>query len=117
LRVITPQERSDALLLWEYHRLGHELRPCDAAVGLGSHDIGVATYAAELYHRGLYPVVVLTGGSTPTTRERFPRGEAVHYREHALALGVPDTAIDHAGYGAVPGGARVEKLPPLFPKP
>jgi uncharacterized SAM-binding protein YcdF (DUF218 family) len=93
LRVITPQERSDALLLWEYHRLGHELRPCDAAVGLGSHDIGVATYAAELYHRGLYPVVVLTGGSTPTTRERFPRGEAVHYREHALALGVPDTAI------------------------
>jgi uncharacterized SAM-binding protein YcdF (DUF218 family) len=91
--VITPQERSDALLLWEYHRLGHELRPCDAAVGLGSHDLGVATYAAELFHRGLYPVIVFTGGSTPTTRDRFPRGEAVHYRERALALGVPDTVI------------------------
>lgn len=92
-RAITPEERRDALLLWGYHRLGHALRPCDAAVGLGSHDLGVAVYAAELYHRGLYPVVVFTGGSTPTTRERFPRGEAVHYREHALALGVPDAAI------------------------
>jgi uncharacterized SAM-binding protein YcdF (DUF218 family) len=38
-------------------------------------------------------VVVFTGGSTPTTRDRFPRGEAVHYREHALALGVPAAAI------------------------
>lgn len=92
-RAITAPERSDALLLWDYHRLGHELRPCDAAVGLGSHDIGVATYAAELYHRGLYPLIVFTGGSTPTTRDRFPRGEAVHYREHALSLGVPDAAI------------------------
>ncbi len=93
MRVITPQERSDALLLWEYHRLGHALRRCDAAVGLGSHDLGVATYAAKLFHRGLYPVIVFTGGSTPTTRDRFPRGEAVHFRERALALGVPDAAI------------------------
>jgi uncharacterized SAM-binding protein YcdF (DUF218 family) len=92
-RGITRQDRSDALLLWHYHRLDHELRPCDAAVGLGSHDLGVATYTAELYHRGMFPVVVLTGGSTPTTRTRFPRGEAVHYREHALELGVPDAAI------------------------
>jgi uncharacterized SAM-binding protein YcdF (DUF218 family) len=90
---ITTQDRRDALVLWNYHRLGHELRPCDAAVGLGSHDLGVATYAAELFHRGLYPVIVFTGGSTPTTRDRFPRGEAVHYREHALALGVPDAVI------------------------
>ena len=28
-----------------------------------------------------------------TTKARFPRGEAVHYREHALELGVPDDAI------------------------
>ncbi|GAA0475653.1 hypothetical protein GCM10010361_45100 [Streptomyces olivaceiscleroticus] len=28
-----------------------------------------------------------------TTAARFPRGEAVHYREHALELGVPDSAI------------------------
>ncbi|OZM81722.1 YdcF family protein [Pseudonocardia sp. MH-G8] len=79
--------------MWHYRLLGHELRSCDAAIGLGSHDLGVATYAAELYDRGLFPVLVFTGASSPTTRDRFPRGEAARYREHALELGVPDTAI------------------------
>lgn len=37
--------------------------------------------------------MVFSGGNSPTTRARFPRGEAVHYREHALGLGVPDEAI------------------------
>ena len=92
-RTITDEERSDALLLWEYHRLDHELRPCDAAIGLGSHDLGVATYTAELYHRGMFPVVVFSGGSTRTTQHRLPRGEAVHYRERALELDVPESAI------------------------
>jgi uncharacterized SAM-binding protein YcdF (DUF218 family) len=91
--VITPQERSDALLLWEYHRLGHELCPCDAAIGFGSHDLGVATYAAELLPPRPVPSGRFHPGSTPTTRDRFRRGEAVHYREQALALGVPDAAI------------------------
>jgi uncharacterized SAM-binding protein YcdF (DUF218 family) len=36
---------------------------------------------------------VFTGANAPTTIDRFPRGEAVHYREHALSLGVPDDAI------------------------
>jgi methionyl-tRNA synthetase len=33
------------------------------------------------------------------------------------ALGADDRSLDTAAYGAQPGGARVEKLPPLFPKP
>ncbi|MGW6932224.1 YdcF family protein [Lentzea sp. NPDC054927] len=73
--------------------MGHELRPVDAAIGLGSHDLGVATFAAELYRAGLFPLLVFSGGNSPTTAARFPRGEAVHYREHARALGVPDSAI------------------------
>jgi uncharacterized SAM-binding protein YcdF (DUF218 family) len=71
----------------------HELRPTDVGIGLGSHDLGVATYAAELYHSGMFPLIVFTGANAPTKVERFPRGEAVHYREHALELGVPDDAI------------------------
>ena len=55
--------------------------------------IGVATYTAELYHQGMFPKIVFTGANAPTTVERFPRGEAVHYREHALELGIPDSAI------------------------
>lgn len=90
---LTGSRRADVELLWDYHDMGHELRPVDVCVGLGSHDLGVATYAAELYHRGLFPLVVFTGANAPTTIERFPNGEAAHYRDHAVALGVPPEAI------------------------
>ncbi|MFI9835182.1 YdcF family protein [Streptomyces sp. NPDC051913] len=92
-RQITDEQFHDATRIWNYHQMGHELRPCSAAIGLGSHDLGVATAAADLYRAGLFPIVVFSGGNSPTTRARFPRGEAVHYREHALRLGVPDEAI------------------------
>jgi uncharacterized SAM-binding protein YcdF (DUF218 family) len=90
---ITDQQWRDAEGIWQYHQMGHELCPVDAAVGLGSHDLGVATFAAELYRSGLFPVLVFSGGNSPTTAARFPRGEAVHYREHAMSLGVPDSSI------------------------
>ncbi|GAB4086333.1 YdcF family protein [Myceligenerans cantabricum] len=82
-----------AELIWDYHQMHHTVRPTDVALGLGSHDLGVATYSAELYRAGLFPVLVFSGGNSPTTAERFPRGEAVHYREHALELGVPEDAV------------------------
>ena len=87
------QHHADAKLIWDYHQLGQQLRSCSAGIGLGSHDLGVATLAASLYRAGLFPVLVFSGGNSPTTAERFPRGEAVHYAEHAIALGVPQDAI------------------------
>ncbi|TXS57649.1 YdcF family protein [Streptomyces sp. t39] len=73
--------------------MGHEPRPCSVAIGLGSHDLGVAEVTAELYQRGMAPLVLFTGATSRTTRERMPRGEAEHYRERAIELGVPDEAI------------------------
>ncbi|KAA1020239.1 YdcF family protein [Pseudonocardia sp. EV170527-09] len=90
---IPAEFRADVETLWEFNQMHHELRPVDLGIGLGSHDLGVATYTAELYHQGYFPRIVFTGANAPTTIERFPRGEAVHYREHALSLGVPDEAI------------------------
>jgi uncharacterized SAM-binding protein YcdF (DUF218 family) len=90
---ISDEQWRDAETIWDYHQMGHEPRPVDVAIGLGSHDLGVATFAAELYRAGLFPLLVFSGGNSPTTAARFPRGEAVHYREHALSLGVPDSAI------------------------
>ncbi|AXI78096.1 YdcF family protein [Peterkaempfera bronchialis] len=87
------EQRQQAKLLWDYHQMHHDLRPADAAIGLGSHDFGVPAYCAELYRAGLFPVLVFSGGPNPTAPERFPRGEAVHFREHATALGVPEAAI------------------------
>jgi uncharacterized SAM-binding protein YcdF (DUF218 family) len=80
-------------VLWDYHDMHHELRATEVGVGLGSHDLGVATYTAELYHQGMFPLIVFTGANAPTTVERFPRGEAIHYAEHARELGVPADAI------------------------
>lgn len=85
--------RADALTIWNYHQMHHRLRLCSAGIGLGSHDLGVATLAAELHRAGLFPVLVFTGANSPTTAARFPRGEAVHYAEHAITLGVPPSAI------------------------
>ncbi|MBW5253924.1 YdcF family protein [Streptomyces sp. P01-B04] len=39
------------------------------------------------------PLLVFTGATSPTTRDRMPRGEAVHYQERAIELGVPSSAV------------------------
>jgi len=89
----TEDQIKDAQLIWDYHQLHHELRPVDVGVGLGSHDLGVATFAAQLYEQGLFPTLVFTGANSRTTAARFPRGEAVHYREHVISLGVPGSDV------------------------
>ncbi|MFF8832300.1 YdcF family protein [Streptomyces sp. NPDC015131] len=91
--MISAQDWADTRRLWDYHQMGHALRPCSVAIGLGSHDLGVADTAVELYRRGLAPLLVFTGATSPTTRDRMPRGEAVHYQERALQLGVPRAAV------------------------
>jgi uncharacterized SAM-binding protein YcdF (DUF218 family) len=92
-RAVSPDEWSDAQTLWDYQQMHHVLKPCSAGIGLGSHDLGVASYSANLYSAGLFPLLLFTGANSPTTATRFPRGEAVHYREHAMGLGVPGSAI------------------------
>jgi len=90
---LTDQQRRQAQLIWDYHQMHHVLRPCGAAIALGSHDLGVPAYSAELFRAGLFPTLVFSGGPNPTAPERFPRGEALHFREHAIDLGVPAKAI------------------------
>ncbi|MBT1184144.1 YdcF family protein [Streptomyces sp. CJ_13] len=91
--MISAQDWADTRLLWDFHQMGHAPHPCSVAIGLGSHDLGVADAAVDLYRRGMAPLLVFTGATSPTTRERMPRGEAVHYRERALELGVPSSAV------------------------
>jgi uncharacterized SAM-binding protein YcdF (DUF218 family) len=91
--VISTQAWKDARLVWDYHQMHHSPKACSVAVGLGSHDLSVATTAVEAYLAGLVPLIVFTGANSPTTRARFPEGEAVAYQKHALALGVPSGAV------------------------
>ncbi|MFD9947154.1 YdcF family protein [Nonomuraea sp. NPDC059023] len=92
-RAISDEARELAALIWDYHRMRHRPEPCDAAIGLGGHDLGVVDTAVDLYRAGLFPVMVFSGGASRSSRERFPRGEAVHFRERAIDLGMPADAI------------------------
>jgi uncharacterized SAM-binding protein YcdF (DUF218 family) len=91
--IVPPAVYSDAETLYDFNQMRHELHPCSVGIGLGSHDPNVPVYAAELYHRRLFPLLIFTGASAPTTVDRFPRGEAVHFREIAIEHGVPAEAI------------------------
>ncbi len=92
-RTPTEADRRAAETLWRYHQMGHQPAPCDAAIGLGSHDLGVAEHAARLYHDGLFPVIVFSGADNPTMREKFPDGESVAFGRRAIELGVPPEAV------------------------
>ncbi|WP_030955873.1 YdcF family protein [Streptomyces sp. NRRL S-481] len=91
--MISAQAWADAQRLWDFQQMGHEPRPCSVAIGLGSHDLGVADVTADLFHQGMAPVVLFTGATSRTTRDRMPRGEAEHYRDRAVELGVPASVI------------------------
>jgi hypothetical protein len=89
---IIDEQWQAALQLWNSHRLRQPLRRCDA-IGLGSHDIGVARHAAEMFHAGWFPLVVFSGAENPIWPEQFPDGEAAHFRDEAILAGVPASAI------------------------
>lgn len=85
--------RDDVKTLWVYHDMRHDARRCDVGIGLGSHDLGVAIVAVDLFQQGMFPRLIFSGANAPTTIERFPQGEAVAYREYAIAHGVPENAV------------------------
>ena len=84
------QDTNDAAqAVWNYHLLNHELTPADAIWVLGSHDLRVADRAAELYHAGMAPMVIMSGGLGNFTEGVFEKPEAELLAERAIELGVP----------------------------
>lgn len=77
-----------ARVVWDYHRLGHPLRPADVIVALGSHDTRVAERAADVLLEGWGPLLVMSGGTGALT-SGWARSEADVFAEVAAARGVP----------------------------
>lgn len=85
-----------ARIIWDYHHLRHEARPADAIVALGTHDLRVADFAADLSLRGYGPLVVCTGAiahqgdllATP-----WEKTEAEMYAGVVAGRGVPRERI------------------------
>ena len=79
--------------IWDYHLMGHELERCDLIWALGSLDLRVADRVAELWHEGMAPLIVMSGGLGNFTEEIFDKPEADLFAERAIELGVPEEVI------------------------
>lgn len=93
---VTEEHLRHARVIWAYHQLGHKPIRADMIVALGTNDLRVAEFAAELYHQGYGKLLVCTGGiahqgdllATP-----WDRTEAEMYAEVAASCGVPSNCI------------------------
>ncbi|HEY5016680.1 MAG TPA: YdcF family protein [Streptosporangiaceae bacterium] len=83
----------DARRLWDYLRLGIQVRPAECLLVFGGHDIGVATRAADLYADGTGPLIVVSGGSRAVPDGSDSPTEADAIAEVLLGRGVPKEAI------------------------
>lgn len=82
-----------AQVIWDYHLMKHELKIADIIWALGSHDLRVAERATELWHAGLAPLLVMSGGFGNFTEANFLESEADLFARRAIELGVPAEAI------------------------
>ena len=85
-----------ARIIWDYHQLHHEPMPADVIIALGTNDLRVAEFAADLWHAGFGSTLICTGGvahhgdllATP-----WEKTEAEMYADIALRRGVPRERI------------------------
>ncbi len=81
-----------ARIIWDYHQLKHEPIPADVIVALGTNDLRVAEFAADLCHRGFGKMIVCTGGiahGSDLLATNWPVSEAQMYAEILERRGVP----------------------------
>lgn len=68
-------------------------RRCGSDFGARSNDVRVAEHAAKLYHQGLAPYVLFSGGFGRFTQGVFNHSEAETFAAIAKDAGVPEHAI------------------------
>ena len=80
-------------ILWDYLCLHQTPKKADCIVGFGCYNEDVARRAAQLYHQGLAPLVLFTGGLGRNTSAMWTESEASRFAKIAVAQGVPERAI------------------------
>jgi uncharacterized SAM-binding protein YcdF (DUF218 family) len=90
---MNPRNRTLAEIIWNYHRLDHELARADAILVLCSHDTVVAERGAQLFLDGWAPLLIFSGGLGSITRQLWTEPEADQFARVAVAMGVPRERI------------------------
>ena len=80
-------------LLWDYLAVSDPPQTCDVIFVFGSQVLAVPSRAAKLYHDGHASEVLVTGQYGRMTRDVFPKPEALVFRDHLVAEGVPSSAV------------------------
>ncbi|MBD1577755.1 YdcF family protein [Vibrio sp. S11_S32] len=84
---------NQVLAVWNYLQLKQDIQPSDAILLLGSSDLRVGERVAELYHQGIAPRVIISGGLGRMTDDLFPQSEAEMFAKVVMDCGVPCEAI------------------------
>lgn len=82
-----------AKILWDFNALYQPIKKADCILVMGSHDIRVAHYGAELFLQGFAPVIVFSGDVGMLTDGLWDKSEAEIFAEEAIRLGVPPDKI------------------------
>jgi hypothetical protein len=85
-----------ARVIWDYRQLHQSAVPADVIIALGTNDLRVAEFAADLYLRGYGKTLVCTGGVAhqgDLLATTWPRTEAEMYADVAVRCGVPRERI------------------------
>jgi uncharacterized SAM-binding protein YcdF (DUF218 family) len=82
-----------AKIIWNYHQMHHTLEKSDGILVLGSNDVRVAEYAAQLFLKGWAPLLIFSGGLGNFTLGVWNEPEAVKFANIARAMGVPPNKI------------------------
>lgn len=80
-------------VIWDYLGLHQQPGKADVIVGFGNFNDNIARRAAELYHQGLAPKILFTGGLGRNTLGLLPETEAARFARVAMECGVPDQDI------------------------
>jgi hypothetical protein len=83
----------DARTLWDYLKLNQPLHKADCLLVMGSHDLRVAEYGAQLFIDGWAPMMVCSGGLGNQTRTLWDEPEARKFAKIARQMGVPEEKI------------------------
>lgn len=65
----------------------------DIILAAGSHDLRGAEHAAELFLKGMAPLIICSGGYGKMTEGRLKKPEGELFAERCMALGVPEEKI------------------------
>ncbi|MDR2901784.1 MAG: YdcF family protein [Lactobacillales bacterium] len=93
MKNIHPDILTHAKILWDWHHMNHTLEKSDIILVLGGGNTNVIEQGIKLFHQGWAPFLVISGGTSGTTKHLYEKTEADSFAKIARSAGVPADKI------------------------